>query len=210
VESGNPGGRFSDVELRELAERFVDDDPARWGDRDAAHEYLRRMANCGDPRMLWQVAAFLAARYSGRFAAPWQREAIATEWRDSGVTVDENSFPLFGDGGTDQDFSVLVRGEPDEAVRAALEAARPRLFCTGSDGIEYPDGDAALEAWYNPNFVSDPDVHPSGGWEIWMDCKDGAYPLMAATQLRILVEELRTAGVTSIHIGPVPGREHRD
>jgi 2-succinyl-5-enolpyruvyl-6-hydroxy-3-cyclohexene-1-carboxylate synthase len=35
-----------------------------------------------------------------------------------------------------------------------------------------------------------------------MDCKSEAYPLMAGTQLRILVDELRRAGVTSIQIGP--------
>lgn len=55
---------------------------------------------------------------------------------------------------------------------------------------------------YNPNYVSAPEEHPGGGWQLWMDCKGGIYPLMAATQLRILVEELRRAGVTDVRIGP--------
>ena len=99
----------------------------------------------------------------------------------------------------------FVRGEPDEAVRAAVDAATMRLYCVGDDGTEYADADTALdEADYNPNFVSDPEAHPSGGWQIWMDCKGEIYPLMAGTQLRILVDELRRAGVTSIRIGADP------
>jgi hypothetical protein len=66
-----------------------------------------------------------------------------------------------------------------------------------------------MDADYSPNFVSDPEAHPSGGWQIWMDCKSEAYPLMVGSQLRILVDELRGAGVTSIRVGPVPEAEHR-
>jgi hypothetical protein len=96
-----------------------------------------------------------------------------------------------------------VRGEPDEAVRAALEAAAPRFMRVGDDGVEYEDPEIALDAAdYTPNYISEPEAHPTGGWGIWLDCKGEPMPLMAGTLLRILVEELRRAGVTSIRIGP--------
>jgi hypothetical protein len=174
------------------------------GDRDSSEAWFREAATLGGVPMLWQIAD-LTKEQSAEIGARWQREAIATEWRDSGVAVDEDTFRLYAFNGgawTAQDFHVLVRGEPDEAVGEVLEAARVRLYCVGNDGTEYPDEDAAIEADYNPNYVSDPEAHPGGGWRIWMDCKSEAYPLMAATQLRILVEELRRAGVTAIRIGP--------
>jgi hypothetical protein len=128
------------------------------------------------------------------------------EWGCADVVVDENTCRIFSikpDSYRTQEFGAHVRGEPDEAVRSALVAAAGRLMCVGDDGVEYLDMDAeADDAGYSPNYVSDPARHPDGGWQFWMDCKGEVYPLMAATQLRILVDELRGAGVIGIRIGP--------
>ncbi|RKN40557.1 hypothetical protein [Micromonospora endolithica] len=173
------------------------------GDRAAAEGWLRRAATLGGVPMMWQIAHLTAERTE--LGAHWQRAAIAAEWGDSDVTVDENTFELYQVNGSCalQDFSVRVQGEPDEAVRTALEAAANRFMCVGDDGVEYEDGEIALDdADYTPNYVSDPEAAPTGGWQLWLDCKGGVMPLMAGTQLRILVEELRRAGVTSVRIGP--------
>ncbi|NUR71446.1 MAG: hypothetical protein HOU81_11545 [Hamadaea sp.] len=173
-------------------------------DREAAEAWMRRAAQLGDVPMLWRLAE-LATRHSARVAAERQRAAIEAEWSDTGpVVVDPGCFPLRGVHGDEhfptQDFRVRVTGEPAGAVLAALENSLERLFLVGDDGTEYADVDAVLDAEYSPNFVSDPEPHPDGGWSIWLDCKGEAYPLMAGAFLRILVGELRSAQVTAARI----------
>ncbi len=174
------------------------------GDDQTAALWLERAAMLGGLQMMWRIAD-MAKEFSFDIAVRWQRAAIAAEWRDSSIGVDENAFPLIDYGGwVLQDFAVRVSGIPDDAVREALTAAGPRMFSVGDDGIEYEDGDVALDsADYNPNFVSDPEPHAGGGWKVWMDCKSEAYPLMAATMLRILADELHKAGVRSAQIRSV-------
>ena len=180
------------------------------GDDQATVSWLERAAELGGPPMMWRIAA-VAAMHSYDIANRWQRAAIVAEWRDSVVDVDEDAFHLIDhDSWASQDFTVRVSGDPHDAVRAALIAAAPRLYCVGNDGIEYGDAEIALDsADYNPNFVSDPTSNVEGDWEIWMDCKGEAYPLMAATMLQIIADELLKAGVSSPRIGSsrLPGQD---
>lgn len=174
------------------------------GQGEAAEEWMALAARFGGPAMLWRLADLVKDDSSGQSAARWQRQAIVAEWGGADVMVDENAYRIFSiepDAYRTQEFGAHVRGEPDEAVRSALVAAARRLMCVGDDGIEYSDEESAVDdAGYSPNYISDPQEHPGGGWEFWMDCKGEVYPLMAATQLRILVDELRRAGVTGIRI----------
>jgi hypothetical protein len=176
------------------------------GQGEAADGWMALAARFGGSAMLWRLADLVKDNSSGRLAARWQRQAIVAEWGGADVVVDENTCCIFSikpDAYRTQEFGAHVRGEPDEAARSALVAAARRLMCVGDDGVEYPDFEAAVDdAGYSPNYISDPAQHPGGGWQFWMDCKGEVYPLMAATQLRILVEELRRAGVTGIRIGP--------
>lgn len=173
---------------------------------EAADGWMRLAARFGGAAMLWRLADLVKGDSSGEAAARWQRQAIAAEWGAEAVAVDEDTFRIFSmtsDSYRTQEFGAHVCGVPDDGVRSALNAAVRRLGCVGDDGTEYSDGDEALDcADYNPNYVSAPEEHPGGGWQFWMDCQGEVYPLMAATLLRILVEELRRAGVTTVRIGP--------
>jgi hypothetical protein len=173
---------------------------------DQAEPWLRRAADLGGVPMLWQIAELTKDWNLNDFGVRWHREAVSAEWGGTDVLIDPGTLchrPGGGVGGADT--SLYVRGEPDEAVRVAMTAARDRMFCVGSDGVEYADAEAALnEAEYSPNYVSDPEARPGGGWSLLMDWKGCRFSLMAATDLRILVEELRKAGATSIHISTDP------
>lgn len=173
---------------------------------EAAQRWMALAARLGGPAILWRLADLVKDEASGQPAAQWQRQAIAAEWRGADVLVDENTYRIFSlkpHAYRTQDFGAHVRGEPDEAVRNALTVAARRLMCVGDDGTEHPDAEVSLDdAGYSPNYISEPQKHASGGWQFWMDCKGEVFPLMAATQLRILVDELRRAGVTGIRIGP--------
>ncbi len=176
------------------------------GQGEAAEGWMAVAARFGGPAMLWRLADLVKGDSSGQPAARWQRQAIVAEWGGADVVVDQNTCRIFSiepDAYRTQEFGAHVRGEPGEAVRTALAAAAGRLMCVGDDGVEYPDAEAAVDdAGYSPNYISVPQEHPGGGWQFWMDCKGEVYPLMAATMLRILVDELRAAGVTGIRIGP--------
>ncbi|MFE0462773.1 hypothetical protein ACFW1A_26315 [Kitasatospora sp. NPDC058965] len=162
-------------------------------------------AHYGDPAMLWRLADLVKDRTSGDVTARLQRQAIAAEWGGSDVVVDENWCRIYSarpDSSYTQDFDTHVKGEPDTAVHSAVVAAAARFMAVGDDGVEYADPEEALdEAAYSPNCASIPTRHPAGGWHFGLDCKGEVFPLMAATQLRILVEELRRAGATDIRIG---------
>jgi hypothetical protein len=164
-------------------------------------------AGLGGSAMLWRQAELAKDDPSGEQPARWQRQAIAAEWGGGEAVVDQNTYRIFSmrpGAYRTQEFGAHVRGEPDEAVRRALVAAADRLMCVGDDGVEYPDAVAALDdAGYSPNYVSDPEKHPGGGWSFRVDCQGEVLPLMAATHLRILMEELRAAGVGAIRIGPL-------
>lgn len=173
---------------------------------EAADSWMTLAARFGGSAMLWRLADLVKDDPSGQPAAHWQRQAIAAEWCRADVVVDENTYRIFSvkpGAYRTQDFGAHVRGEPDEAVRNALAAAARRLMCVGDDGTEHPDVETSLDnAGYSPNYISEPQRHASGGWQFWMDCKGEVFPLIAATQLRILVDELRRAAVTDLRIGP--------
>lgn len=61
---------------------------------------------------------------------------------------------------------------------------------------------------YTPNNVSDLHDDVAGVW-FSMDGKDCVMPLMARTDIRIIVEELRRAGAMAGHVG-VPSNELLD
>lgn len=174
--------------------------------REGAVEWMALAARLGGSAMLWRLADLVKEDPSGRAAARWQQQAIAAEWGGRDVVVDENTCRIssVGPGAyRTQQFGAHVRGEPDEAVRSTLAAAALRLMCVDENGVEYPDVESVADATaYTPNYISAPEQHPDGGWQFWMDCKGEVYPLMAATHLRILVDELRAAGITGIRIGP--------
>jgi hypothetical protein len=176
--------------------------------RGAAEGWMALAARFGGSAVLWRLAHLVKDDSSGEPAARWQRRAIAAEWggAEADVVVDENAYRIYSvkpGAYRTQEMGAHVQGEPDEAVRRALIAASDRLMRVGDDGVEYPDAETALDDGdYSPNYISQPERHPRGGWQFWMDCKGEVFPLMAATQLRILVAELRSAGVSGIRIGP--------
>jgi hypothetical protein len=141
----------------------------------------------------------------------WMHRAVRFEYPDDpdGLTVDPRTFALrFDDTGVriGQDFSVQVSSADPAAARAALAAAAARFAVVAADGREFADGDELVAEdphLYTPNSVSDPEDHADGPW-IYCDCKDGTMPLMARTMLRIVVEELRAAGVTNAQLRPGP------
>jgi hypothetical protein len=174
---------------------------------ETAEGWMTVAARLGGSTMMWRLADLVKDDSSGQQASRWQRQAIAAEWGGGAdAIVDENAFRIGSikpGAYRTQEFGAHVRGEPDEAVRRALIAAAERLMCVGDDGVEYPDAETAVDdAGYSPNYISEPEKHPDGGWRFWMDCKGEVFPLMAATQLRILVDELARAGVSGISIGP--------
>ncbi|MDG4801975.1 hypothetical protein [Micromonospora sp. WMMD980] len=127
----------------------------------------------------------------------WMRRAITTEWVGCEFTVDPGVFGVYDYHGTGdvtgQSFEVQVSVEPPGAARAALEAAALRFPLVNENGDETGEYDDGL---YTPNYVSDVRDDEAGP-RLGMDCKDGVIPLMARTDIRIVVEELRRAGATS-------------
>lgn len=201
VEAGRRGD--ADAAFRLAAYAF------EHGQSEAADSWMLLAARFGGPAMLWRLADLVKGDSNGERAARWQRQAIAAEWGREDVAIDEDTCRVFvmHDGSyRTQEFGAHVRGEPNNAVRTGLIRAARRLMSVDNKGVEYPedDEDELVEADYSPNFMSEPEEHPDGGWYYWMDCKGEVFPLMAATQLRILVDELRAAGVTAIRIGPLP------
>ncbi|MFD0742040.1 hypothetical protein ACFQ1L_09275 [Phytohabitans flavus] len=140
--------------------------------------------------------------------------AIAAEYplRAGGVGVDPSTFAITLDERgvlLGQDFSVQVVSTDPETAKVALAAAGKRFMLVTADGREYSTEDElwqrvkADDSWrtYSPNNVSDPQDHPAGP-RIYCDCKDGVMPLMAATMIRILVQQLRAAGIDQAQIRP--------
>lgn len=142
-------------------------------------------------------------------AALWMRRAVVTESKPGGITVGPEAFGILGGKGDElvQNRELVVKSdEPAHAV-AALTAAHPRLMRVFEDGRELSPEEAE-ELWddacppYSPNYAGVDDTVP----RIWMVCKDGIYPHMARTALRIVADELRQAGVRQAHLF---SRSHR-
>ncbi|MFI5761956.1 tetratricopeptide repeat protein [Streptomyces sp. NPDC051563] len=176
------------------------------GQWEHAREQFEEAVRGAGPQMLWRVTE--ACLY-GDEAAQWMRRAVVTESEPGGITVDPGAFGILtGDGDPlVQNWEIAVESDEPAAAVTALTAAESRLVRVFEDGRELSPEEAE-ELWdefcppYSPNFVAVDATVP----RLWMDCKDGIYPHMARTALRIVKEELRRAGVRQAHLF---SRSHR-
>jgi hypothetical protein len=183
-----------------------------------AQGWFVRAVELGCVEMAWRVTVEQAEHGTAPGAAWWLRRAWEVQYpAGSGpVGVDARCMPIrFDERGVHlgQDFGVQVVSPEYDRAAAALAEAANRFSMVTADGREFTSEDELHQAlsgegsydWrtYTPNYVSDVERHPDGPW-IWVDCKDGVMPLMARTMVRILVEELGTAGVGAGRIGPAP------
>ncbi|WP_327236114.1 hypothetical protein OG349_21315 [Streptomyces sp. NBC_01317] len=170
------------------------------GQWEHAQELFEEAVRGSGPQMLWRVAE--ACLYCDE-AASWMRRAVVTESEPGGITVGPEAFGILGGHGDAlvQNWGIVV--ESDEPARAvtALTAAKPRLMRVFEDGRELSPEEAEV-LWdeasppYSPNYAAVEATVP----RIWMDCKDGIYPHMARTALRVVADELRKAGVRQAHL----------
>jgi hypothetical protein len=166
-------------------------------------------AAAGSPDMYWRITEEQNENGYATKARAWMRRAIRAEYppqANGGIQVDPSTFGIRLDGDgflLGQDFSAQVVSPDSQRAITALAAASRRFMYVTGDGRESTPDDPAGGDWrnYTPNYVSDPQDHPDGP-TIECDCKDGVMPLMARTMIRILVEELRTAGVDHAQIRP--------
>ncbi|MGQ4379728.1 hypothetical protein ACN6K9_002898 [Streptomyces sp. SAS_267] len=139
----------------------------------------------------------------GDEAASWMRRAVVTESEPGGVTVGPEALGILGGNGDAlvQNWEIVVESDEPARAVAALTAAEPRLMRVFEDGRELSPEEAE-DLWdeafppYSPNYAAVDATVP----RIWMDCKDGIYPHMARTALRIVMDELRKAGVRQAHL----------
>ncbi|WP_329180355.1 hypothetical protein [Streptomyces sp. NBC_01477] len=160
------------------------------------------IARDGDRATVWHAAEAYAQEADGG-AARWMAEGAASLSDPDGIVVDHLTLPIFimeydDDRWTTerQDWRIAVHCDDPARAIVALNAARPRLLLVADDGSVQPDGAAGLTGppgpWYTPNYVAVAEGTPL----IWLDCKDGVFPLMARTVLEIVIEELRAVGIT--------------
>ena len=174
------------------------------------------IARNGDRTTVWRAAEAYALVADGR-AARWMAEGAASLSDPDGIVVDHLTLPIYIEqydvgrwvtGRQDWRIAVHCDGgdrdlDRDRAIRA-LHAAEARLPLVANDGSVLSDPAAELTnppgPWYSPNAVFVDENVPL----IWMDCKDGVFPLMARTVLEIVIEELRAAGITRAQLS-TPG-----
>ncbi|MCZ7438770.1 hypothetical protein O7598_20325 [Micromonospora sp. WMMC241] len=188
VEGRDPRAAFALGALH-LDRSGADGEARRW------FEYATTLDPSAD--LLWQITREHVDTLALEPIRTWMRRAITAEWAGCEFTVDPGVFGVYDYHGTGdvtgQAFEVQVSAEPAEAARTALEAAALRFPLVNEIGVECEEYDDEL---YTPNYVSDVRDDVAGPW-LGMDCKDGVMPLMARTDIRIVVEELRRAGATS-------------
>ncbi|MEV0005147.1 hypothetical protein AB0H28_23075 [Micromonospora sp. NPDC050980] len=172
-----------------LSRTGADGEARRW------FEYATTLDPGAD--LLWRITQEHVCTIAFEPIRRWMRRAVTTEWAGCEFAVDPGVFGVYDYHGTGhvtaQTFTVQVCAEPAEAARAALAAAALRFPMVNEIGAETEADDGEL---YTPNFVSAVRDDVNGPW-LGMDCKDGVMPLMARTDIRILVEELRRAGATA-------------
>ncbi len=180
-----------------------------WVHASFARAWFAVAADHAPVDMAWRIADEYVRWGDPRQAHKWIRFAIASEYRmrPGGVSVDPGLFAVVIDHrghAVGQDFGLQMCADPDRAG-AALTAAARRLAHVTADGRELTEASDRSVAPhdYRPNHVSEPEPAP-GGPTLWCDCKDGIYPLMARTMIRILVEEIRATGVDGAEIRPRP------
>ncbi|MBB5874489.1 hypothetical protein F4553_007923 [Allocatelliglobosispora scoriae] len=176
-----------------------------WTTHDEAVAWFERAAQGSDPEMLWRITeAYLEAEDPA--AREWLRRAASSMGDPQGVAVDPDTFHLqLDDDGTSiegQEWSVKVRSDDRRAVLRALGTAEDRMFLVDENGQEHADEDAffaAQEARPEDDALFTPDDvgvnADDGDPELYLDCQDAPMPMMARTLIRIIIEELRAAGV---------------
>ena len=169
------------------------------GDWDRARSLFEEAVGGSGPQMLWRVAA---ACLETDQSAWWMRRAVVSESEPGGITVDPGTLPILGGNGDmfQQHWEIAVESNDPARAVAALTAAQRRLGRVLEDGRELPpegaDDALADTDLYSPNYVAVDDTVP----RVWMDCKDGMFPHMARTALRIVADELRRAGIRHAHL----------
>ena len=222
------GGPIPD-EVQSIADRaLADESPdlavhfARWCfanfHRQLGEAWLR-WAAARRPELAWSIAGLDDPGFwscEGWRCQDWMRRAVQTDFPRIDaphVLVSSELFSptvLDGSAGYGVDTTVqVVSGDADTAARV-LERVSARFARVADTGQELTEAEmddlftdhCTLEVEYTPNYVSDvswSDGHP---W-LWMDWKDGTYPLMARRMATILAQELAAAGLVA-QVRPVP------
>ncbi|MFJ4091845.1 hypothetical protein ACIPYS_09705 [Kitasatospora sp. NPDC089913] len=168
--------------------------------RDDVQELFDRAAAGAGPEMLWRITDAFVGAFDGR-AAGWMSRAIESSEVAEGIRVHPGTLQIVVDHGypVHQCWDIEVRSSAEDrpAVVAALNAAEPRLIRLTDDGRELSatEWEVALERgvdFYSPNYAA---VEPDPVPRIRLDCKDAVMPLMSRAVIRVLLEELASAGV---------------
>jgi hypothetical protein len=168
-------------------------------DLERARSLFGEAVRGSGPQMLWRVAE---ASLETDQSADWMRQAVASESEPGGITVDPGTLRILGGNGEtfQQHWEIAVESNDPARAVAALSAAQSRLSHVFEDGrersAEEADDTVTNTELYNPNYVGVDGTVPSVG----MDCKGGMYPHMARTDLRIVADELRKAGIRQAHL----------
>jgi hypothetical protein len=120
------------------------------------------------------------------------------------ITVDSLVFASADGLGRDANETVVVRGSEVDTIRVALERAVARWWLVDGLGWEHTPSDtgwqlreglAGHSCQYDSGVRNEPD-----GLTVTIDCRGLIPPAMAATYLRILVEELSAGGVSDVSV----------
>jgi hypothetical protein len=162
-----------------------------WEDRHHAEQAFELAAGAG-PEMWWRIADAYVLAFDGR-ADSWHRRAVASASTPGGIEVDPDTLHIVSTDGylAGQYWVIRVRADDPNRVTAALKAVVPRLMATDENGREYAGDDEFPDDVYTPNYAAVDADAPV----VWIDCKDQIMPLMSRAMVRIVIEELRAAGV---------------
>jgi len=166
-------------------------------DREHAERFFELAAAGSGPEILWRVARTYMDVFDG-LAASWQHRAVAAQSDPDGIQVDPGTLPIVTEHGypLHQIWEIAIRCDDQISAAAALAASVNRLFRITDDGRELSDVEwDASESdgvdFYSPNNVTVDQAVPRAR----LNCKDDIMPLMARAAIRIVLEELRAAGV---------------
>jgi hypothetical protein len=109
------------------------------------------------------------------------------------IEVDPEAFGSDGEY-TNEKVIIVDPSDPDAAT-FALRRAGQRLYWVTEDGRELGPADEPGEV-YTPNYVSGVRLSPRGPW-CYVDCKGYIPPAMRERMIMVLVDELRSAGVSA-------------
>ncbi len=183
---------------------LTSDLPDQW---EHARGLFEEAVRASGREMLWRAADACAADDADLVQASfWMRRAVAAESDPDGITVDPGTLCVVvdGDHADHQRWEIAVASDDPARAVAALTAAEDRLMLVLEDGRELSEEEAddvlGETDLYSPNYAAVDDTVP----RVWMDCKGAIMPLLARTALRIVAEELRTAGLPRAHLFTPP------